>query len=470
MRSVWKSRELRRSWISAVQKVTALPAGLAVAGAIMITFSVPGSAVANSWNRPWGEAAGRAAFPDARYAPRGATSPVPTATTPLRKKRGVTNKPTHKNTPIPRGPLHIIVSIARQRVTLYSNGVPVAEAAVSTGTDTNPTPTGIFSVLQKSRFHRSNLYSNAPMPFMQRLTWSGIALHQGPLPGYPASHGCIRLPHDFAQTLWNVTRRGARVIVADDPVAPVEIAHPALFRPTVPELRPSIVELQARDLPAPSLVPETAANVRTAFAKAPALIPDALEPLAADVGAAAITDASDDEEIAGREKPEYAKGDLASSRKSPPPRPGPISIFVSRKESRLFVRKGFATVFDAPIALREPSQPIGTHLFTAMDYAAGGNDLRWIAITLPPEETRRLEARNRSVRVTTRKQAADETLLTDAVTPATTAAAALDRIIIPNEIVARISAMMSPEATLIISDHARGPETGLETDFIVLTR
>ena len=96
--------------------------------------------------------------------------------------------------PAPPGPHLLVVSINKQRVTLYSNGKPVAVSPVSTGTATHPTPTGVFSIIQKNRHHRSNIYSNAPMPFMQRLTWSGVALHEGKLPGYPASHGCIRLP------------------------------------------------------------------------------------------------------------------------------------------------------------------------------------------------------------------------------------------------------------------------------------
>ena len=95
----------------------------------------------------------------------------------------------------------------------------------------HPTPTGVFSVIQKNRHHRSNIYSGAPMPFMQRITWSGIAMHQGALPGRPASHGCIRLPQDFAQTLWKRTKLGARVIVARDEVEPYAFSHPKLFAP-----------------------------------------------------------------------------------------------------------------------------------------------------------------------------------------------------------------------------------------------
>src|SRR2546430_3535904 len=110
------------------------------------------------------------------------------------------------------------------RSTLYSDGQPIAYSRVSTGVPGHPTPTGVFSVIQKDRWHHSNIYSNAPMPFMQRITWSGVALHQGVVTGRPASHGCIRLTHDFARRLWSLTKVGVRVIVARDEVAPVEIA------------------------------------------------------------------------------------------------------------------------------------------------------------------------------------------------------------------------------------------------------
>src|SRR5262249_12295128 len=132
---------------------------------------------------------------------------------------------------VPPGFLHIVVSIRKQRASLFSNGALVTQAPVSTGTAEHPTPTGVFSVVQKHRYHRSNIYSAAPMPYMQRITWSGVALHEGKLPGYPASHGCIRLTSEFAQLLWSTTKLGARVLVVQDEVTPMEITHPNLFKP-----------------------------------------------------------------------------------------------------------------------------------------------------------------------------------------------------------------------------------------------
>lgn len=129
----------------------------------------------------------------------------------------------------PDGPVVITVSLRRQRVSVWDRNGLMMEAPISSGKLGTPTPTGIFSILQKNRVHFSNLYDSAPMPNMQRITWSGVALHAGALPGYPASHGCIRLPHGFSKRLFEVTKMGTRVIVAYDPVRPEAIDHPQLF-------------------------------------------------------------------------------------------------------------------------------------------------------------------------------------------------------------------------------------------------
>ncbi len=116
------------------------------------------------------------------------------------------------------GPISIVVSIPQQLLYLYRGGNLVAVSTVSTGKPGKDTPTGEFTILQKNKHHRSNIYSNAPMPFMQRLTWDGIALHAGQLPGYPASHGCIRLPMAFARQLFAMTDLGVQVSVTDEEV------------------------------------------------------------------------------------------------------------------------------------------------------------------------------------------------------------------------------------------------------------
>jgi hypothetical protein len=141
---------------------------------------------------------------------------------------------------LPKGPLQIVVSIDTQTVTLFSNGVHVAQGPVSTGVPGHPTLMGVFSIIEKDRYHHSNLYSNAPM---------GVALHEGVL---PASHGCIRMSHDFAQKLWRVTKLGVRVFVARHELAPVDFAHPICS-----DQSPS-----RRSLPSPSASPMDAAARR----------------------------------------------------------------------------------------------------------------------------------------------------------------------------------------------------------------
>jgi len=130
-----------------------------------------------------------------------------------------------------KGPVQIVVSLPHQRMTLYKAGKKIATSRVSTGKSGHRTPSGIFSVIQKNRRHFSNLYAGAPMPNMQRITWSGIAMHAGSLPGYPASHGCIRLPYGFSRKLFGYTQMGNHVIVTRDMVAPKFISHASLFQP-----------------------------------------------------------------------------------------------------------------------------------------------------------------------------------------------------------------------------------------------
>jgi hypothetical protein len=141
---------------------------------------------------------------------------------------------------MPQGPLQIVVNMGAQKVTLYSNGVRVAQGAVSTGVPGHPTPTGVFSIIEKDRYHHSNLYSGAPMPYMQRITWSGVALHEGVVPGHPASHGCIRMVHDFAQKLWPITKLGVRVLVVRNDVVPHDFEHAKLFAPSAKPAEPPV--------------------------------------------------------------------------------------------------------------------------------------------------------------------------------------------------------------------------------------
>jgi hypothetical protein len=126
------------------------------------------------------------------------------------------------------GPIITIVSLPDQRVYVYRNGVRIAASSCSTGKLGHATPTGVFKILQKDKNHHSSTYNSASMPYMNRLTWSGIALHAGQLRGYPASHGCVRLPKEFAKLLFGVTKLGMTVVIADDTSQPEEVTHPGM--------------------------------------------------------------------------------------------------------------------------------------------------------------------------------------------------------------------------------------------------
>jgi hypothetical protein len=131
----------------------------------------------------------------------------------------------------PEGPMTVVVNLATQRAYVYRNGVRIAASTVSSGKKGHKTPTGVFTILQKNKDHKSNLYNNAPMPYMQRLTWDGIALHAGNLPGFPASHGCIRLPMEFSKKLFEASSMGMTVVVTDQAVTPQTAGANAFLAP-----------------------------------------------------------------------------------------------------------------------------------------------------------------------------------------------------------------------------------------------
>ena len=389
-----------------------------------------------------------------------------------------TAEPAKPPPPRPAGPLIIAVSIGSQRVTVYDNGLPIATAPVSTGMQGHLTPMGVFSVIQKERWHRSNLYSNAPMPYMQRITWSGVALHAGVLPGYPASHGCIRLPEEFAVRLWGMTRVGARVVVTRNDVKPFEIEHPRLAtlvktasmaaaeaRNTVAEPSsggenssgPGALVSAKAGPPAPRLNGVSEDHIALATAVP---LPMRFERLAADDRPAELRPALD---VLGPEWP------VPLPQARPPDaslRSGPISLFISRKEGKLFVRKGFEPLFDVPVVIARREMPLGTHVFTAGRAPNGAPGLRWLAVSIindrPAAEPERLKGRPRGAREETPVNPSAEALLH-------AAAEALDRIELPPDVLERIAPLVTPGASLLIADQGLGGETGKETDFIVVT-
>lgn len=129
------------------------------------------------------------------------------------------------------GPLVMVVSLSEQRAYLYRNGILIGATTVSTGRPGHPTPSGVFTILQKQKEHRSTIYDGAPMPYMERLTWGGVALHAGGLPGYPESHGCIHLPTEFARRLFDISPSGMTVVIGADATAPEQVAHPGYLAP-----------------------------------------------------------------------------------------------------------------------------------------------------------------------------------------------------------------------------------------------
>src|SRR5712692_2318407 len=159
-------------------------------------------------------------------------------------------RPTEATAPREAGePIMAIVSIKSQRVTIYDADGWILRAPVSTGTTGRETPAGVFAVVEKDKDHHSSLYDDAWMPNMQRITWNGIALHGGPLPGYAASHGCVRMPYGFAEKLFDKTRIGMRVIISPNDAAPVDFSHPALFMPNAEAVAaaPARAETLARE-------------------------------------------------------------------------------------------------------------------------------------------------------------------------------------------------------------------------------
>jgi hypothetical protein len=402
-------------------------------------------------------------------------------------------------------PIMAIVSLRNQRITVYDANGWILRAPVSSGQKGRETPAGIFSVIEKQAEHYSNLYDDAFMPHMQRLTWSGIALHGGPLPGHPASHGCIRMPYDFATHLFETTRLGMRVIVAPSDVAPVQISHPALFSP-----KPGAGAVAAARAAEAAAAASKADQARVAAAAASreatrAMMPvraaeslkrkadaqlAASERAAAAAGSAEAKEEADDAKAKAAAKVADLKGQLAAAKaelqakldaassareaaveaekmRAEAAREAarglePVSVFISRKTQRLYVRQAFQPILESPLTIQDADRPIGTHVFTALE-RIGDSDMRWSVVSLesghpdggvgePYSATRGHGARG------------GEPTSTD---PAA-AKAALDRINIPQDVLDRIEGMMSPRSSLIISDEALSPETGKGTEFIVL--
>ena len=402
---------------------------------------------------------------------------------------------------VPKGPIQIFISIDQQKLFLYSDGVAIAEAEVATGVPGHDTPMGVFSVIAKDRFHHSNIYSNAPMPFMQRITWSGVALHEGVGVGHRASHGCIRMPHEFALRLWTFTKLGARVIIARNELRPAAFADAHLFVHKTTQPAPSAA------VAAPVKTAQTAdANTSTDARVSPpttVLVNDkpVLVPttrvMAAEAAAAPVSGATFDPPVphpsddasraaAGKNDGVQLRGSDPGSTPAviaplPQPKPAvlveasraPIAIFISRKTGRIYVRQHFEPLFDAPITIDHPEKPFGTHVFTAMEYLnSEGSAFRWNVVSLPvdqPKPVRNADSLRGSERHAKghRREALAEK---PAIEPPPAPEDVLARIGIPQDVMDQISLLIVPGSSLIVSDQGLGEETGEGTDFIVVAR
>jgi L,D-transpeptidase catalytic domain len=448
----------------------------------------------------------------------------------------------------PKGPVQIFVSIDQQKLHVYSDGAHVADTSVATGVASLPTPRGVFSVIQKQVFHRSNLYGDAPMPFMQRITWSGVALHEGENIGHPASHGCIRMPGEFAARLYKFTRIGARVIVARGELKPADFVDPHLFvhkdmqAAAAPPALATVQTAQTIDsskatdagpVPGPDAAVAAKpadlglrgsnANVAASFvldtldAAKPAGAVDAAKSDAPQTDAAKPDAKQADAVRAEAPKPEApaaadAKAPASSDPKAeaatvtgstpgvvapvattpetpvaPLAKPGdvaksalikksPIAIFVSRKEKKIFVRQDFEPVFAEAITIEHPEEPLGTHVFTAMEYLADNTTFRWNVVSMPgeppkasPKAPRIVADEDRYDRRGKRRHGNDDAP-TGELPPPETPQQALARIDLPQDAVDFISQRMVPGSSLIVSDQGLGDETGEGTDFIVVSR
>jgi L,D-transpeptidase catalytic domain len=465
-------------------------------------------------------------------------------------------------------PLFAVISIADQRVSIYNHQGLVDRSAISTGMAGHPTPKGVFTIIGRERYHRSNLYSAAPMPFMQRITWSGIAMHVGVVPGHPASHGCIRLPAGFAAKLWGLTKIGERVVISPQDVTPVEFTHPLLPAPkmwaeadagqTAPDApqapladaQPPLInphqyaeqlraKAAAEKAAAVKAVKELSAAVRgrqqdaaraaaelraaeAAHASAQAKADTAEEAAArvaqrdtvlvaelkspdgtvlgrsaagrlshADERAAAATDAvaiaktnaeaaltdatvkleaaesasgakeADLEDAVRRLDEATAASDTASTaEKEAVRRMSPLSVLVSKKDHRIYVRQGLAPVFDAPASVRDPETALGSHLYIATAVEGDGTSLKWSVLSIP---TRGAEERGEAKRKTAGAP--------EVHGAPSSAADALERIEIAQDVRDRIAERLWTGGSLIISDQPLSGETGaIGTDLTVKVR
>jgi len=391
-------------------------------------------------------------------------------------------------------PIMAIVSIKTQQVTFYDADGWILRAPVSTGIKGRETPAGVFAVIEKDKDHHSSLYDDAWMPNMQRLTWNGIALHGGPLPGYAASHGCVRMPYGFAENLFDTTQIGMRVIISPKDAAPVEFSHPALFVPNAQAVASASAraDAAARDAAEAANTADEAKKAAATAAREASSLAASLRKLewqktradaelaSADKAlAAAKTDQAkaqaDDKRQKAAQKAEQAGTQLDAAKADAQSKPAaaaaakdaakaadtrkaeankaateaklalePVSVYISRATQKLYVRRNthkawpdggevFDSSIEVPVTIRDLDKPIGTHIFTAM--ARNGAGLRWTVVTIDNGD----DAKD-----------------------------ALDRITIPQEVLDRIAPTTLPRSSIVVSDEPLSSETNYRTEFVAV--
>jgi len=293
----------------------------------------------------------------------------------------------------PDGPVVVVVSIPDQLVTVYRNGVRIAVSTCSTGRPGHATPTGTFVILEKDVDHHSSLYDDAPMPFMERLTWGGVALHAGNLPGYPASHGCVRLPRAFAQLLYGVTHLGTTVIIGDRNSVPADVLHSG------------VLMSQHTDDIAKQAVQQAKANAQTP-------------------SQATTADGT-----------------------------GAVSAVISTKEKRIVVFVNGVPAFEDKVTLQQPDLPFGTHVFNLTGPSDDPNKLKWMAVDLSPDAVTDLGGDHG----------------TAAQASALLYAATIRRVDVPDATARRLSALLRPGTTMVITDKPVGPATYSRPGFTIMT-
>jgi len=341
-------------------------------------------------------------------------------------------------------PLHVVVSLNEQKAHVYAGTRLIGSSPVSSGKPGHETPQGIFTVMEKRRHHKSNLYSNAPMPYMQRLTWSGIALHEGHLPGGPASHGCVRLPRDFAADLFSLETRNRHVVIAGDMPQMHPVASPLLFQPRLQEtasLDPAsgagrAAAGEADDKPLRMYLTRHTGRHRLER------VQHMLSRLGFYTG--------EQDGLMGRQTwRALVDFQLAAGLKPTGVIKGATLPVLETAfgidetpAGHLYVRHAQQPVFDMPVHLADPHEPLGTHLFSMGKPDTTSNRADWVALTIEG----------------------------DTLGGAGAALAALSRFDIPAAARSRIESLLTPHSSLAISDAGLGPETGKGTDFIVVTR